>query len=161
MNLPSLIRSCAPALVLALLALPGAGENPSSTTGNCAMGPAGGLWRLPGSTAITGLVDGVLQGPSTTSPYRFTATLLPGPVACVTCIGGRIQGYIDDGIGPGPDFAVIGTYSGQGATGQGTFYARIVGTAVTSPTGWISGAFQDSPADLAPGTFQGRWRICQ
>lgn len=147
---------------LALAALP-AGSSASGSAGTavtCRSGPVGGLWLLPNTPGGTGVVDGTLAAPTSAGAYHFVGTLTDVPTPCLSCIEGRIQGMLDDGIGPGPDYLVLGRYTGASLSGSGTFEARIVSPAATSPQGRIGGQFRDAPGDNLPGNFRALWTIC-
>ncbi|MGQ0552852.1 MAG: hypothetical protein ACT4PU_06490 [Planctomycetota bacterium] len=131
-------------------------------------GKASGQWQLPFGPQ-PGFVNGSLYmsspvpTPSTSPAYHFAGVLTAKPVPSSTMLAGTIQGTLDDGVGAGPDFLVVGTYSGQlsGMTGTGSFSVQTISPSAATPSGAISGTFTDmliSPTS-APGSFTGRWKI--
>jgi hypothetical protein len=131
-------------------------------------GKASGQWQLPFGSQ-PGFVDGFLYAgspvptPSASPAYHFTGVLTAKPVPSSSMLAGTIQGTLDDGVGPGPDFLVVGSYDGllSGMTGTGHFGVQIISTSSAVPSGFVAGSFTDmliSPTP-APGTFGGRWKI--
>ena len=92
--------------------------------------------------------------------YAFSGLLTDIPSPCLSCIEGRINGELDDGFGPAPDYVVCGRYLGSFFTGNGNFSVRVFPPGSNIAVGKIAGTFDDSPANDGPGTFQARWRIC-
>jgi hypothetical protein len=133
------------------------------TPSACCGGTGHGAWDLPHDSQ-PGYVDGFLNPTWPTPvglPYHFSASLVDVPSPCLSCIGGEIHGYLDDGIGgPGPDFVVTGQYHGGWFSGSGSFTARLRRPLGTTTVGWISGSFDDPPASSSPGTFDCTWRLC-
>lgn len=150
------------ALALFALGQPSSSStHPTPSARPCHSGAAAGAWKLP-ILGQNGSVDGFLFSPTSASPtYHFTAALLAGPTPCTTCLHGQIAGYLDDGVGPAPDFVVQGTYSGQWPSGAGTFSASLFRPTAAGPTGFVSGTFQHSPTSSAGGHFSGNWTICE
>ena len=152
--------------VLSLCAFSPSGPGPVASA--VGAGKVSGVWELPLGPQ-NGYVDGDLYAPSTVptssaSPaYHFTAVLKALPVPVTMMLAGTIQGTLDDGVGPGPDYLVSGSYAGLLSTviGTGTFSAQIAQPAVSSPSGFIAGNFIDMPMSLSPvpGHFNGRWKI--
>lgn len=128
----------------------------------CHGGSAAGMWSLPRSSQ-DGSVDGFLfrDGGGSAPVYHFTGTLTDMPSPCLSCIEGEIQGFLDDGVGPAPDYIVRGRYRGGFLTGSGQFDARIFRPSANQTVGRIAGHFADPPGNSQPGSFDGRWRICQ
>jgi hypothetical protein len=131
----------------------------------CESGSASGTWELPsGSGTSDGYIDGFLYldpspGPATPR-YYFSATLSDTPTPCLSCIAGEIDGYLDDGFGPAPDYVVKGAYQGLWLSGNGTFAVKVFLPGGSNGVGEISGKFADPPASTVPGTFKGAWEIC-
>ena len=92
---------------------------------------------------------------------HFVATLTDVPSACLSCIEGTLDGTLDDGIGPGPDYVVRGHYLGSFFGGNGQWTATIfpAGAPQTTPVGRIRGMFDDPPSNAGPGSFACRWMI--
>lgn len=142
-------------LLAAPLVATGATTASSRTTGTGA-----GAWALPASGAPTGSVLGVvtLDG-ATPRSLTLTGTLTPAapalPIVCLGCIAGNFTGTLDDGVGAGPDYFVMGSYFGTSLTGDGTFQGviREQPFPVRRPVGEIAGKFRDLPSDRAPGNF--------
>jgi hypothetical protein len=130
---------------------------------DCQSGPASGTWELPsGSGKSDGSIDGTLYlAPADTYRYSFTATLTDVPSPSLSGIAGTIDGILDDGLGPAPDFTVKGTYSGIFVTGKGSFTCEVRTVDTGKVVGKIEGTFSDPPASSTPGTFSGDWSICQ
>ncbi len=129
----------------------------------CEQGPAKGVWELPGSGLDNGFIDGFLflsTSPTTVPRYAFKAALTDVPTPCLSCITGKINGYLDDGFGPSPDYVVTGSYSGVFLTGSGTFQAQVFRPTGTTPVGKITGTFTDPPVSTQKGSFKGDWQIC-
>lgn len=131
-------------------------------------GKTSGQWQLPFGPQ-PGFVDGYLYPsspaptPSASPAYHFTGVLTAKPVPASSMLAGTIQGALDDGVGPGPDYLVVGSYTGLLSTviGTGKFSAQIIKPTAAAPSGIIAGNFADmliSPTS-APGTFSGRWKI--
>lgn len=128
----------------------------------CGAGVTGGAWDLPLTSGGTGQLAGFLYvGSTTTIAYTFTATLTDVPTPCLSCIEGEIDGVLDDGIGPGPDFVVRGRYLGYFMSGTGQYWAQVLTPGGAYVAGRIGGAFSDPLALPGPGTFDGRWRVCR
>lgn len=140
--------------VLALSATP-----QTSGRGAFFQGPAAGILdRLPPGAPngyMMGSLDDV-SGPGMV--YVLSASLVELGVACPACFAGLIDGTLDDGIGPGPDFLVMGSYYGTLPDGTGTFRAAVLrpGGALA---GRITGRLADPPETSQPGIFRGRWRL--
>jgi hypothetical protein len=128
----------------------------------CQDGPAAGDWDLPsGSGTSDGFIDGKLIDPVTnTGLYQFLAVLTDVPTPCLSCIAGTIDGTLDDGVGPGPDYIVIGEYTGHWLSGRGSFEAKIVPPGSNTSVGIIKGDFSDPPGVPGIGSFEGSWEIC-
>lgn len=129
----------------------------------CVTGMAKGVWELP-DTAAGGFLSGeLLLGTSSTPLFALTGTLNDVQTPCMSCREGVIDAVLDDGVGPGPDFLVKGTYFGGYFSGKGTFSAQIlepIGPALV-PVGRVLGTYSDPLGPLAVlGTFAGRWGIC-
>lgn len=147
---------------LSLCAALGVMAQPESTL-NCESGPASGTWELPsGSGASDGYVEGILYlAPGGTFRYEFSATLTDVWTPCLSCIKGTVDGFLDDGFGPAPDFIVKGSYSGTAINGKGTFTCEVRPVGSTTVVGKIEGSFEDAPGSTTLGTFKGDWKICQ
>ena len=147
------------------LALAAAAFNPTSAMAvACESGTAKGVWELPsGSGTSDGFIDGFLFlsiSPTSAPRYFFNATLTDVPSPCLSCITGTIDGYLDDGFGPAPDYVVHGTYSGLFLSGKGSFTCEVFPPTGTHAVGKIKGTFSDPPASSLDGTFKGDWEIC-
>ena len=83
------------------------------------------------------------------------------PSACLSCIGGTIQGTLDDGIGPGPDYTLIGSYGGLWMSGRGSWFGTIysMNTPQPTPVGRERGVFNDPPINPGAGNVACRWVI--
>ena len=93
----------------------------------CQDGVTSGQWDLPSGSSSFGFLSGKLADPTGTyGIYAIDAVLVDDPSPCLSCVTGAIYGTVDDGIGPGPDYYLVGGYSGIFFTGQGTFAAKIV-----------------------------------
>jgi len=164
----TLSRSLAAALLPLALSLPATAVQTGPTTSICIGGVTRGDWDLPGPTAANpGYADGDLfLGQTTTVRYTLSADLLPSPVACVACVSGRVDGYLDDGLGTTPDYLVRGFYNGNAASGNGTFFAWIfrpgpVLSTTAAVAGKIEGKYSDPALATTPvGHYTGHWRIC-
>ncbi len=153
-NLPWWI---APLAALVLGPTPTSGG--SAAVAACAGGPGAGRWVLP--SVIEGVVDGRLFDAASGQPrYTFVATLFEQGAACPECMLGLVYGYLDDGIGPAPDYLVRGWYSGTFFGGTGGFVARVLRPNGGPAVGGIQGRFGDPPFDGLPGRFEARWEIC-
>jgi hypothetical protein len=134
-----------------------------TSTNVCRRGLAAGAWELP-DLGQDGWIDGWLYGPTNTSPrFHFTATLTDVQSPCLSCVEGDILGYLDDGIGPAPDYVVRGDYFGGWFTGEGTFAAAVFEPLSPSsmPVGRIVGSFRDPPTNVPHvGVFRAKWTIC-
>ncbi len=130
---------------------------------DCQSGPGSGTWELPsGSGKSDGFISGTLYlDPGHTFRFDFGATLTDVPNPSLTLLTGTIDGSLDDGFGPAPDYLVKGSYSGSVYTGAGTFTAEIRTLTSTVPVGKIEGNFSDAPGSTTPGLFTGNWKICQ
>lgn len=128
----------------------------------CQDGKAKGDWLLPlTSGGSDGWIDGKLIDPATNQGvYAFTAVLTDVPSPCLSCVQGTIAGEIDDGIGVGPDYYVVGEYSGLWLSGEGTFWAKIVPPGSNTSVGLVWGDFADAPGVPGHGSFEGEWEIC-
>lgn len=145
---------------LALANSPG----PASTPGKIRFGPTHGAWQL-GFGAQNGFVDGHFYEaqpattPSAPPRYHFTATLVAGPVMCPNCVAGTLQGTLDDGVGPSPDYVVLGHYSGVWSTGKGSFSASIYRPTSAAPVGSVGGTYDNPPLLPVIGHYSGKWII--
>ena len=146
---------------LALCAALGLTAQPLSSLA-CQSGPGSGTWELPsGSGTSDGFIDGTLYlAPANTFRYFFSATLTDVPSPCLSCITGTIDGFLDDGFGPAPDYIVKGSYSGVFLTGKGSFTCEIRPLNSSVPVGKIKGTFSDPPLSTTPGEFKATWEIC-
>ena len=126
-------------------------------------GPASGTWELPsGSGKSDGFIDGILYlAPAGTVRFYFDATLTDVFTPSLSQIKGTIDGILDDGFGPAPDYVVKGSYVGNANTGSGTFTCVIRRPGSTQDVGKIDGTFADAPGSTTPGTFSGEWKITQ
>lgn len=150
--------AAAAALIATLGAATGSGT--AATTVLCRGGAASGVWSLPHSNQ-DGSADGFLyRGSSTTAIFHLTATLHDVPSPCLSCIEGTLTGFLDDGVGSGPDYFVDGRYLGSFFGGTGNFHASVYSTSTGAQVGRIGGEFADTDPLAQPGTFHGRWRIC-
>jgi hypothetical protein len=127
----------------------------------CENGVGHGGWDLP-SLGQDGTVDGNLFIASTTAPrYHFHATLIDVPSPCLSCIEGDIHGVLDDGVGTGPDYIVVGHYSGGFFTGRGIFHAKVFDPTDGTLHGRLRGRFNDPPVNTQPvGSFLTLWEVC-
>ena len=133
----------------------------SHTLVPCRSGVTSGAFAVPEFNNDDGFVSGDLyQGDFLIVRYHWEGTLHRIKSPCLSCIEGTIEGTLDDGIGPGPDFVVRGRYVGNFFVGNGDFSARVFKTTGGAALGSIHGTFSDPPNDGAPGSFLGSWRIC-
>ena len=146
---------------LSLCAALGVMAQPLATTDQT--GSARGVWELPsGSGASDGYISGALYlAPNDDFRYVFDATLTDVWTPCLSCITGTIDGFLDDGFGPAPDFLVKGSYSGTYVTGKGTFTCEIRRPGSTTVVGKIEGSFADPPGSTTLGSFKGTWKISE
>lgn len=148
-------RSALTTSFIAVLALSAAPQR--SARGAFLQGPAAGIIDLP--PGGLGVMAGALEDVSGSGTlYALSADLTDQPVACPACFVGLIDGVLDDGVGPGPDYLVTGVYTGTTFDGRGTFHARLLrpGGALA---GRITGRLVDAPESSQPGIFRGRWRL--
>ncbi len=132
----------------------------ASWTVVCRQGVAQGQWDLQDSATPGHAVGELIEGSSTLPIYAFDAQLTDMPTPCLSCIAGRVNGVLDDGVGPGPDYVIRGEYSGAFLSGSGSFACNVFLPGSDIRVGRIEGRFRDSPANSAPGRFRARWRIC-
>ncbi|MFN0009633.1 MAG: hypothetical protein ACKVXR_17190 [Planctomycetota bacterium] len=92
--------------------------------------------------------------------YRLRALLTDVPTPCLSCLQGHIEGTLDDGIGPSPDYLVRGDYFGLFMQGTGSFQLRVFRPSDGAVVGLVTGNFADLPGDGTIGRFLGDWRIC-
>lgn len=156
MRLPARL-SCLLVILSATLGL-GAGQR---QRGALLRGPASGIWEQPegGGAFVLGTLDALDGGPAL---YELRATLAPYPVMCPACVAGSISGTLDDGIGPGPDFLVLGSYVGDIAFDGGVGdFALIVKKPGGTRVGSLRGHFSDPGGQGSPriGSFVGRYAI--
>ena|SRR5436190_4992461 len=127
----------------------------------CQDGVTSGQWDLPSGSSSFGFLSGKLADPTGTyGIYAIDAVLVDDPSPCLSCVTGAIYGTVDDGIGPGPDYYLVGGYSGIFFTGQGTFAAKIVPPGSNTSVGIVEGKFEDPPFPGGIGKFEGKWEIC-
>jgi hypothetical protein len=142
----------------------GAALLPSAATATyfmCQDGIAFGDWDLPSGVGSPGFLSGKLADPTGSyGIYAFDAVLTDVPTPCLSCVEGTISGTLDDGIGPGPDYDVVGEYSGFFFTGKGKFFAKIVPPGSNTSVGVVEGKFEDPPFPGGIGKFKGKWEIC-
>ena len=83
--------------------------------------------------------------------------------SCLACVEGEIHGFLDDGLGPAPDYIVRGSYFGSWFSGQGDWHARIFLPLSSSaqPVGLMKGRFADPPTSSGVGHFKGEWHLRQ
>lgn len=128
----------------------------------CPSGVVDGVFALPATSSGAGQAVGVLfHGSTSTVAYTFTANLTDVPTPCLSCIEGEIDGTLDDGIGPGPDFLVRGHYRGASLNGTGWYWAQVLTPGGGTLAGRMGGTFSDPMGIPGPGTFDGRWRVCR
>jgi hypothetical protein len=127
----------------------------------CQDGIALGDWDLPSGSSSYGFMSGKLADPTGTfGIYSVDAVLVDSGSPCLSCVAGTILGTVDDGIGPGPDYYLVGDYSGLFFTGKGTFAAKIVPPGSNTSVGVVEGKFEDPPFPGGIGAFKGKWEIC-
>jgi hypothetical protein len=120
-------------------------------------GPARGILELP--SGVEGFMLGALYDSTGSRPlFALSARLVPSPVLCPACFLGRIEGTLDDGVGPGPDFTVRGFYTGTTFDGRGSFDLAILRPG-GARVGRIRGRLLDPPLSPDPGIFRGTWRF--
>ena len=126
------------------------------------IGQTQGRWNLPHQAGSQDHFDGTWVTSNLPWPsYRFQGTLTDLPTPCMSCIVGTLQGTLDDGIGPSPDYVVTGLYSGIWLSGSGQFQARIQSAGPQPVTiGDVRGNFADSPGTPGGGSFRGRFKMC-
>jgi len=126
-------------------------------------GAAAGDWTLPSGPGAFGSAHGFLYFKNT-PVYDFSAVLEELASPCLSCREGTLDGVLDDGVGPGPDYVVRGEWLGSFFTGEGTWKATIFQPTPTGlvPVGRMRGRYDDPPNSPLPvlGTFQARWTIC-
>ena len=146
------------AVLLALaplaLAAPAAGQG-------CAYGFGYGNWDRPLGTQ-QGWVSGALVDNATGQiTFSFDARLVEGFTPCLSCQVGRLSGFLDDGVGTGFDYVVVGEWQGLWLSGKGTFqaivYKMVGGTLV--PVGRMHGDYSD-PSSSTVGNFVCEWGVC-
>jgi hypothetical protein len=133
-------------LVLALVFVlfgPGTGLAQQGTR----YGRARGDW-LPAS------IVGTFDTHGGARPLTLEATLLPLPLMCPACLGGEIQGTLDDGVGPGPDYLVQGSYRGDLISGRFVLVLR-------NPNGTVAGSMRGRFRDpfLPSGSWVARYTL--
>ena len=127
----------------------------------CRSGSGGGDWDLPAGSGTPGYLSGELFESSGPLPaFFFGATLTDVSTPCLSCVQGTIDGLLDDGFGPAPDYIVTGEYHGLFLNGTGTFECRVFRPGSDVSVGKITGRFLDPPAQPGPGQFTARWEIC-
>jgi hypothetical protein len=132
-----------------------------ASSDECADGEAVGAWKLPMTSGGHGAVIGRLVDPEDRrDSLRVRAVLTDEAGPCLTCIQGSIRGYLDDGHGGPPRFAVEGTYEGSMSGGTGRFDLRVLELNGTTAIGEIHGEFDSPRAANFLGRFRGDWRIC-
>lgn len=147
---------CAPLLALAPLAL----AAPASAQG-CSYGLGYGVWERPLGTQ-PGYLDASLIDQATNQiAFVFQARLSEGSTPCLSCQVGRLSGFLDDGVGSGFDYVVVGEWQGVWLSGKGTFqavaYKMIAGVLV--PMGRMNGEYSD-PSFSSPGSMICKWGAC-
>ena len=152
------------ASVLAGLALALGLVDPGQAHSSCTtrIGGTQGRWNLPLQANGQDTFDGTLITANIPWPsYRVQGTLTDIQTGCMSCVSGSLQGTLDDGSGPSPDYVVAGTYSGLWLNGTGQFVARIQ-TPGGQPVavGEIRGKFADGPGLPGGGSFRGRFQMC-
>jgi hypothetical protein len=155
----SVAVACAAALFVN--ASPERGHATALAAVTCENGVGHGGWDLP-DLGQNGTVDGNLFIASTTAPrYHFHAILIDVPSPCLSCIEGEIHGVLDDGIGTGPDYIVVGHYNGGFFTGRGIFHAQVYDPTDGALHGKLRGRFNDPPVSTQHvGTFLTLWEVC-
>lgn len=124
----------------------------------CPSGAGLGAWDLPVASGGNGYVDGTLLDRTTPGAgFAFAGVLTDIPVACPSCILGRVEGLLDDGTA---SYEVFGMYYGSSLDGTGLFRAHVVLPGTSVAVGRIVGSFDDHPAQDGPGTFRSRWGVC-
>jgi hypothetical protein len=132
----------------------------AASSDECADGMAVGAWKLPMTSGGHGAFIGRMIDPDGRRvSLRIRAELTDEPGPCLTCVQGSIHGFIDDGQGGPPRYAVEGTYEGP-MSGTGHFDLRVVPLRGGTTIGEFHGEF-DSPRALGfRGRFRADWRIC-
>lgn len=127
----------------------------------CQDGVALGDWDSPTTSGGYGFLSGKLADPTVTyGIYAFEAVLTDVPSPCLSCIEGTIDGTLDDGVGTGPDYYVVGEYHGSWFGGDGEFFVKIVPPGSNTSVGVVEGKFSDPPWPSGIGKFKGKWEIC-
>ena len=127
----------------------------------CQDGLAFGEWELPSGWGSPGFMSGKLTDPTGSyGIYAIDAVLTDVPSPCLSCVEGTIYGTLDDGIGLGPDYYLVGEYSGFFFSGEGEFFAKIVPPGSNTSVGIVEGKFADPPFPGGIGKFEGKWEIC-
>ncbi len=130
--------------------------------GTTVSGIAKGIWQLPEPQYATGSAQGTLSTLGGASVFAFRAQLSEIVSPCLSCREGDVNGTLDDGIGPGPDFLVLGHWTSGQLSGQGSFETWIwkVSAPLAAPVGRFEGDFNDPPMPPAqPGPFSGMWTM--
>ena len=127
----------------------------------CDGGTATGSWRLPSQSQGTGLASGRwIDSTTNQTAYRFRALLTDVPTPCLSCLEGTIEGTLDDGVGPSPDFVVRGHYLGSFNGGSGQFELNVLRPGGGGSVGKAVGDYEDLLGDGLAGRFLGTWRVC-
>ena len=146
-----------------LVALSGAQADAGAPlAGTTVSGIAKGIWQLPEPQYATGSAQGTLYTLGGASVFAFRAKLTEIVSPCLSCREGDVNGTLDDGEGPGPDFLVLGHWTAGQLSGQGTFDTWIwkVNAPLAAPVGRFEGDFNDPPMPPGlPGPFSGMWTM--
>jgi len=129
---------------------------------NVSAGTAKGIWQLPEPRYSTGTAEGMLDSSGGAEVFAFRAKLTEIVTPCLSCREGDLNGTLDDGDGPAPDFVVLGHWTAGQLTGQGSFEAWIwkVSAPLAAPVGRFEGDFDDPPMPPGqPGSFSGVWTL--
>lgn len=155
------IRSVASVALLGALAVASTTNSTSPAAVDCRSGPGAGIFDLPASSTQPGTIDGVLSlGVTGVVAYYINGDLSFVPTPCLSCIEGKIEATLDDGIGAGPDYVVRGRYIGNWMSNSGNFSASVFTLSGNQRVGKISGTFNDPHGSTQPGHFDAQWRIC-
>lgn len=127
----------------------------------CPAGSGFGAWKLPMTAGGHGAMLGRLFDPADSrNSLLVRGDLVDEPIECLTCIHGTIRGYLDDGHGGPPRYAVEGTYESSIYGDVGQFDLRVIPLDGTTTVGKIRGEFESPRALGLRGRFHAEWRIC-
>lgn len=143
-----------------LAVVPIAMAAPAAAQG-CAYGVGYGNWERPLGTQQGWLSGALVDNATGQITFSFDARLVEGFTPCLSCQVGRLSGFLDDGVGTGFDYVVLGEWQGLWLSGQGTFQAtvyKMVGGMLV-PVGRMEGGYND-PSSSTVGNFVCEFGVC-